>query len=552
MFDFLDHLSEKIRNETETTFAHLGLLLADHACKFCLAGIIFALLCMTGLTLVEFERDINELTQEQHSQTALDYFQGQDIFKSSISEAERDLAVLYSVPVGKNILDSPYFEQALAIHYEILLNVTSKEGKEVYQKDCNRFFDNPNESCIVFCPLDSPYQIELQKGGRGFRNSSYSMMGGRARVEQNLDPEDDHGHFEFSDSFICRYESLSDDWKFGAVLWAHEHRKSNSGDVKISANSASFQYEEALRGTFMEAPLFLTSGVLVWLLCGGVMHFINFENHSYFNGTNWFTATICIGSAVLAMLAAVGLAGFLTVLGLKLTASSLYVSFMILGIAVDDMMILAGLFFEAPKDHTLQERLAASFGSAAASITLTSITTLAGFLAGSAVDMKWISTFTQVGALAVFADYVIQLTFFAGAFAAFQRGYGKLNASTKDRGHAHSILEKYARWSAHSAACKGITFFLFIGVLFISLYGTQRLGVRFELFFGFGWLLMQNMQLMTLLRTDKRFPGSNGMVDRNLSVLGLNHFRIWGNGWGGRSPLKTLLVSLDYSFEGVF
>ena len=381
-FDFLDHLSEKIRNEIEATFAHLGLLLADHACKFCLAGIIFALLCMTGLPLVEFERDINELTQEQNSKTALDYFQGQEIFKSSISEAERDLAVLYSVPDGKNLLDSPYFEQALAIHHEILMNVTSKEAKEVYQKDCNRFFDNPNESCIVFCPLDPPYLVGLHKGGRGFRNSSYSMMGGRARVEQDLDPEDDHGHFEFSDSFICRYESLSNDWKFGAVLWAHENRV--HGDVRISANSAAFQYEEALRGTYMEAPLFLTSGVIVWLFCGVVMHFINFENHSWFNATNWFTATICIGSAILAMLAAVGLGGFLTILGLKLTASSLYVSFMILGIAVDDMMILAGLFFEAPKDHSLAERLAASFGSAAASITLTSVTTLAGFLAGSA------------------------------------------------------------------------------------------------------------------------------------------------------------------------
>ena len=475
-----DHVSEKIRNEIESTFAHMGLLLADHACKFCFAGIAFALLCMTGLPFVTFERDINEMVLEQNSQTSKDYFEGEDIFKATLPELDRRLTVLYSVPGGKNLLDSPYFEQALAIHYEILTNVTSDVDKDVYQKHCNRFFDNPNESCIVFCALDPPYQVELHKGGRGFRNSTYSMMGARARVEQGLNPEDDDGHFEYTDSFLCRYESVSDDWKLGAVHWVAEHRKTSSLDVRISGSSSAFNYEEALRGTFSEAHLFLIGGVLVWLFCGFAMHFINFENHAWCNATNWFTATMCIASAVLAMLAAVGLGGFLTVQGLRLTASSLYVSFLILGIAVDDMMILAGLFFEAPKDHTLGERLAASFGSAAASITLTSVTTLAGFLAGSAVDMIWISSFTQVGVLAVLADYIIQLTFFAGAFAAFQRGCGKLETSTQDRGHAHSALEKYARWSAHSGLCKGITFLLFVVLLFVSLYGTQSLEASFH------------------------------------------------------------------------
>ena len=480
-FDFLDHLSEKIRDEFETTFAHLGLLLAEHACKFCWGGIVFALLCMTGLPLITFEKNVNELILEQNSPAALDYFEGEDIFKSDMAELDRDLTVLYTVPEGVNILDSPYFEQALAIHHEILMNVTSKDEKRVYQKDCVRFFNNPNESCIVFCPLDLPYQVELKKGSRGFRNSTYSMLGVRAQVEQNLDAADDYGHFEFSDSLLCRYESHSDDWKIGGVHWAAEHRQNSGvGGVKVSAYSSAFTYEESLRATLMEAHLFLLSGILVWLGCGFAMHFINFENHSWINPTNWFTATICMCSAILAMLAALGLAGFLTLQGLKLSVSSMYVSFMILGIAVDDMMILAGLFFEAPKDHSLEDRLAASFGSAAASITLTSITTLAGFLAGSAVDMIWIKSFTQVGALAVVADYVIQLTFFAGAFAAFQRRYSKLHSSSKDRGHAHSALEGYARWSAHSALCKGLTALLFVVVIFVSLYGTQNLEASFH------------------------------------------------------------------------
>lgn len=68
---------------------------------------------MTGLPLVEFERDVNEMTLEQNSQTALEYFEGEDIFKSALPELDRPLRVLYSVPGGKNILDSPYYEQAL-------------------------------------------------------------------------------------------------------------------------------------------------------------------------------------------------------------------------------------------------------------------------------------------------------------------------------------------------------------------------------------------------------------------------------------------------------
>ena len=358
--------------------------------------------------------------------------------------------------------------------------MTGKKHNEVYEKHCNRFFDNPNESCIVFCPLDPPYQVELHRGGRGFRNSTFSRLGAAARPEQNLDPEEDYGHFEFTDSFYCNYESLSDDWKVGAVLWAVEHRKTSSVDVQISATSSVFEFSETMRGLVSEGYLFVVGFVLVWLFCGMAMHFINFENHSLCNATNWFTATICIASAMLAVLSAIGLCGYLTIQGLKLTPSSLYVSFMILGHAVDDMMILAGLFFEVPKDHSLAERLAASFGSSATSITLTSITTLAGFLAGSAIDMVWISSFAQVGALAVVADYIIQLTFFSGAFAAFQRSCSKLETSTKDRGHAHSALETYARWSAHSAACKGVTLLVFIVLVFVALYGTQNLDAAFH------------------------------------------------------------------------
>ncbi|KAL1528326.1 hypothetical protein AB1Y20_009680 [Prymnesium parvum] len=88
--------------------------------------------------------------------------------------------------------------------------------------------------------------------------------------------------------------------------------------------------------------------------------------------------------------------------------------FVLIGIGVDDMFVLISSLEAIPMDLPVDERIAMGMASAGVSITITSLTDFLAFLLGSSSSLPGLAAFCIYAAIGILADFVLQITFFAG------------------------------------------------------------------------------------------------------------------------------------------
>jgi len=91
--------------------------------------------------------------------------------------------------------------------------------------------------------------------------------------------------------------------------------------------------------------------------------------------------------------------------------------FILLGIGVDDMFVLVHALEQTPADMPVPKRVATCMGHAGVSITITSLTDLLAFALGSTSSLPGLATFCGFAAIGIAADFILQITFFAGWLA---------------------------------------------------------------------------------------------------------------------------------------
>lgn len=119
--------------------------------------------------------------------------------------------------------------------------------------------------------------------------------------------------------------------------------------------------------------------------------------------------------AVLTVFAAIG-AGFGVGVGMGIVfnPSTMIAIFLVLGIGIDDAFVIYGAYqiVDRNEHRSVDDAVVASMRSAGASITVTSITDVCAFIAGSFISIPALSSFCVFSALAVFVDYSFQITAF--------------------------------------------------------------------------------------------------------------------------------------------
>jgi len=91
--------------------------------------------------------------------------------------------------------------------------------------------------------------------------------------------------------------------------------------------------------------------------------------------------------------------------------------FVILGIGVDDMFVLAHALSEVSVDLPVAERIAEAMGHAGASITVTSLTDIIAFGLGATTVLPGLGAFCVFAVFGVLGDFLLQVSFFAGFMA---------------------------------------------------------------------------------------------------------------------------------------
>jgi len=91
--------------------------------------------------------------------------------------------------------------------------------------------------------------------------------------------------------------------------------------------------------------------------------------------------------------------------------------FVLIGIGVDDMFVLITALEGESSDLPVAERMGRTMGRAGVSITITSLTDLFAFILGSTSALPALSDFCAFAAVGITADFLLQISFFAGWMA---------------------------------------------------------------------------------------------------------------------------------------
>jgi hypothetical protein len=104
--------------------------------------------------------------------------------------------------------------------------------------------------------------------------------------------------------------------------------------------------------------------------------------------------------------------GICCFLGVPLAPMSTLVLFTLMGVSVDDMIILVDAFDRTSAQVSLEERIRVALAHAGTAVTMTSATTMVAFLSGVNVDLPSIQLFCAPAAASVFMVNVLQVTLF--------------------------------------------------------------------------------------------------------------------------------------------
>eukprot|EP00039_Didymoeca_costata_P028229 m.20397 g.20397 ORF g.20397 m.20397 type:complete len:898 (-) comp6840_c0_seq1:73-2766(-) len=123
--------------------------------------------------------------------------------------------------------------------------------------------------------------------------------------------------------------------------------------------------------------------------------------------------SLTLWSALAVGLSIAGAFGLSAGIGVKFSLVVNAAIFLLFGLGMDDTFVLVSAFMD-PDVRTLEheERIEKALGRAGASITITSVTDLIAFLAGSNSEIPAIQVFCYYAAIGVTFDFMMQVTFF--------------------------------------------------------------------------------------------------------------------------------------------
>lgn len=180
-----------------------------------------------------------------------------------------------------------------------------------------------------------------------------------------------------------------------------------SGALSLSGIAARSVQDECTRNiegslTFMVGAICSIFAYTVLMLGGGAL------------------SRLWLGSAGMLVILCALLAGFgaVAALGVPFTDISLMIVFVVVGIGVDDIIVIVDFVRAQPAGLRGQDRLSRGCAEAGSAILVTSATNLVAFLCAATIDLPGVRSFCLAAGVIVFALFALTVTLFAAALAA--------------------------------------------------------------------------------------------------------------------------------------
>lgn len=182
-----------------------------------------------------------------------------------------------------------------------------------------------------------------------------------------------------------------------------------SKNLTLSFSSESSIEEELKRESTADVITILISYLVMFayisLTLGDTPHFSSF----------YISSKVLLGlsGVMLVMLSVLGSVGFFSALGVKSTLIIMEViPFLVLAVGVDNMCILVQAVKRQQLELPLEGRISNALVEVGPSITLASLSEVLAFAVGSFIPMPACRVFSMFAALAVFLDFLLQITAF--------------------------------------------------------------------------------------------------------------------------------------------
>eukprot|EP01083_Nonionella_stella_P206389 750754_1 len=408
---FISYRTNKLFN---TGFQRFGEAIYKKPWLFIIIGLLLTAIAGSGLMVIEMESSVVNLWVPQSSQIYTDYTLQQSVFGSSPTS----LVLLFQGPNNQNVFTPSALSQASDAMKTISdISIEYNDNPYTFHDLCARvditstecIADHMNIHSIFFADTEAIWS-DQQYIDQALNHDQMVYFAGNLhhdgdtvsganvmRVVYELTTTSDE---ELSDILI-EYE------KAFTTYWATHNADYSEFDV-LYYTSNGFD-DELWRTVVQDSVMFLIAfGVMLvylQLTLGGISCI-----HS-----RPLLATSSIFILICALIFGFGISGYL---GMKFSTLVFVVPFLLLGVGVDDMIIIVDTLNRTPlpdkfdKDNARAKQLGLALQHSGVSISLTSFCSVVAFAVGSITDLPGLEYFCMFAALSFLGMYILQFLLF--------------------------------------------------------------------------------------------------------------------------------------------
>ena len=405
-------LCHKLNQFLESCFEAVGLCISKHPFITLCVGIFLTLALMGGFAQFHLITRVEDLYIPQDSEALKDLEEAGKHFTLKTRSEE----VIILRKDGKSPLDVEVFQNLLDIHS----NIISIPG---FQEICIK---GGSSHCVVNSPLEIfNYTVPNDSNIVEVLNRAYvsnSILSNFRTAEINYRDYFAYFEYDYSHKKIRRAEAVrnmyfvvfpEDDDSFEkAMVWEKKFinymdkmvKKLDSKGLKLLYSSGRSLDDSVTNSSEKDIKLITFSFTLMFLFCTVTLaHFRNrVIGHFMLSIGGIFTLAFGIGASF----------GLVILLGSPYIAFVGVLPFLILGVGIDNMFIIADCVDRQPPDIRGRTRIAKALGEVGSSITMTTLTDMIAFGVSMVTEFPSIKYFCLYAAVCIAVCYILVITVF--------------------------------------------------------------------------------------------------------------------------------------------
>lgn len=409
-----------IVDETLTNFFRmLGRNINARPWTFIAGPVFIVLLCSIGFLRIELESDPDELYTPQSSPA----FGIRDYYEEEYGGNPRSANIFVTArDNGDNLASKSTLLTLMSMHEDIMTSISgSYRGTDyTYPDVCykNSLGVCAIRSVLLFWNFNrtllendaNPFATMAQStavDAFGRELELASLVGDTVRVENGEVTffQVTREVYDFEEEFI-EIDGGKVDPETDAVELAIHDYIDDTDFPGLNAYIQTFAFEEQEAERAITGDLMLVFIGCTFLVVYGVI-VLTRRNLVSSHGALAVASMLAVGLSI------AGSFGLTAALGVKFSLVINALIFLLAGLGMDDTFVLVSAFMDPDvRNRPTKERIEESLAKAGASITVTSVTDLIAFLAGSNSDVPAIQDFCYYAAIGVTFDFFLQVTLF--------------------------------------------------------------------------------------------------------------------------------------------